>query len=93
MNPPLLFLKISLKLPANNSPLTFSKLCLREEHLFNHSMAASNTVSSLGTLRRSLARISVSLSTHRDRNSSWRKTGSAESLIIYVRAQLCINSR
>lgn len=50
--------------------LTFSKLCLREGHLFNHSMAASNTISSLGTLTRSLEMISVSLSTHRDWNSS-----------------------
>lgn len=51
--------------------LTFSKLCLREEHLFSHNMAASNAISSLGTLRKSLARISVSLSTQRDKNSSW----------------------
>lgn len=50
---------------------TFSKLCLREGHLFSHSIAASNTISSLGTLRKSLVRISVSLSTQRERNSSW----------------------
>lgn len=52
--------------------LTFSKLCFLEGHLFNHCMAASNTTSSLVTLRKSLAIISVSLSTLRERNSSWQ---------------------
>lgn len=59
------------KMVPKRGTLTFSKLCLREGHLFSHNIAASNTISSLGTLRKSLEMISVSLSTQRDRNSSW----------------------